>query len=89
MKKITVLFSCCLLCIQAICQKTATSIAVIPEPVQMVQNAGSFILPNIITIESPDLPALKTTNDFLQQRLSLSTGYGITAIDVAVFWQMA
>ena len=78
MKKIATLLCCCLTGLHAICQNTAGSIAIIPEPVQLVQNAGSFILPNIITIESPDLPALKTTNDFLQRRLALSTGYKVT-----------
>ena len=78
MKKVVILLGCYLLGVDAICQNAANPIAIIPEPVQMVQNTGTFILPNIVSIEAPDLPALQTTNIFLQQRLSLATGYKVT-----------
>ncbi len=78
MKKITIVSCCYLLSLHAIGQNAPTAIAIIPEPVQLVQNAGTFILPNTISIQSPDLPALAATNNFLQQRLSLATGYKVT-----------
>ncbi len=77
MKKIAILLSCYLSGTYAICQSTSTAIAIIPEPVQMVQNAGTFVLPATITIEAPGLPALKPTLDFLQQRFALATGYKV------------
>ena len=77
MKKIAILLYCYLSGIHAICQTAPTPIAIIPEPVLMVQNAGIFMLPNTITVEAPGLPALKPTLDFLQQRFTLSTGYKI------------
>ena len=77
MKKIMILLSCYLSSLHAICQNAPTAIAIIPEPVQMVQNAGTFILPATITIEAPGLPALKPTLDFLQQRFTLATGYKV------------
>ncbi len=74
MKKIALLLSCCLLGIHAICQNIQASIAIIPEPVQLVQNAGTFVLPKNISIELPGLPELKQTANFLQQRLTMATG---------------
>jgi hexosaminidase len=78
MKKITAVLCCYLLSLHAICQNTTSAIAIIPEPAQLVQNAGTFTFPNTITIQAPDLPALSVTNNFLQQRLSLATGYKVT-----------
>jgi hexosaminidase len=77
MKKIALLLICYLLGVHAICQNTPTPISIIPEPVQMVQNAGVFVLPSTITIEAPIQPAVKTTLDILQQRLTAATGYKV------------
>ena len=76
MKKIVLLLSCCLSGIYSICQNAP--VAIIPEPVQLVQNAGTFVLPATISIELPNLPALKQTADFLQQRLTKATGYAVS-----------
>jgi len=76
MKKIVLLLSCCLWGINSICQNAP--VAIIPEPVQLVQNAGTFVLPATISIELPNLPALKQTADFLQQRLTKATGYAVS-----------
>jgi hexosaminidase len=78
MKKVLILLSCYLSGVHAICQNKPLPIAIIPEPVQLVQNEGTFILPNTITIEAPDLPAVKPTIDFLQQRIKLATGYTVS-----------
>jgi hexosaminidase len=74
MKKIVLLFSCCLAGTLAICQSPSAAVAIIPEPVQLVQNTGVFVLPAAISIEVPDVPALKQTADLLQQRLTKATG---------------
>ena len=61
----------------AISQTMESRISILPEPVKMSQNAGTFTLPEMITIESPGLPALSETVNFLQQRLSIPTGYKV------------
>ncbi|MEO6355343.1 MAG: family 20 glycosylhydrolase [Ferruginibacter sp.] len=76
MKKIVVSLACYLSGVHAICQQ-APPVSIIPEPVQMVQNAGVFVLPSTITIEAPILPAVKPTLDMLQQRLTVATGYKV------------
>jgi hexosaminidase len=76
MKRIVFLLACCFPVVHAICQQ-APPASIIPEPVQMVQNAGVFVLPSTITIEAPILPAVKPTLDMLQQRLTVATGYKV------------
>lgn len=67
-----------LLCLIAVKSFSQTnSIAIIPEPVKVVQNTGSFVLPQMISIEAPERPSLKQTLDFLQQKLTLATGYHV------------
>lgn len=53
--------------------------AIIPEPVKITQQAGNFTLPENIILETPDLAELKTTVDFLQNRLTVPTGYKISS----------
>ena len=78
MRKIVMLTWCYFFVTTAICQNATTSIAIIPEPVEIVKNAGNFIIPHNISIYAPDLLNLKTTTDFLQQRLSSATGYKVS-----------
>ncbi len=52
-------------------------LSIIPEPVNMVQNAGYFQLPKNISIEAPALTALRPTIEFLKQRLTVPTGYTV------------
>ena len=49
-------------------------ISIIPEPVSMVRNAGSFVLPENIVIKADNRPDLRTTTEFLTARLSVPTG---------------
>ena len=77
MKKMTMSLVCFLTVAIAICQSSTNNIAIIPEPVKLVQNTGTFTLPTNITIEAPDIAELKTTINFLQQRLSVPTGYSV------------
>ncbi|MDN3654825.1 family 20 glycosylhydrolase [Ferruginibacter paludis] len=76
MKRIVFFLACCLPGLHTFCQQAAP-VSIIPEPVQMVQNAGVFMLPSTITIEAPILPAVKPILDMLQQRLSAATGYKV------------
>ncbi len=79
MKKKIILLCCCYLSASyAFCQDTAAHIAIIPEPVKLVQNTGTFTLPATITIEAPDLPAVTSTVQFLEQRIKNATGYLIS-----------
>ncbi|MEO5890085.1 MAG: family 20 glycosylhydrolase [Ferruginibacter sp.] len=78
MKKLILMLACCLPGIIAISQTTGNRIAIIPEPVKMVQNDGQFQLPENISIEAPSLPALQSTIEFLKQRLTVPTGYKVT-----------
>lgn len=76
MKKLIVLLCSFSICIIAFCQ--GKEIAIIPEPVNIVENTGEFLLPQNITIDAASQPELKHTLDFLQERLSMPTGYQVT-----------
>ena len=80
MKKISVLLLFHLVAFAAISQNSPAKISIIPEPVQVAQNSGTFKLPKNISIEAPNNDELKQTINFLQQRLSIPTGY---TVDVA------
>ncbi|MEP7318060.1 MAG: family 20 glycosylhydrolase, partial [Panacibacter sp.] len=78
MRKFFVLIVSCIACISAFAQNTQPQIAIIPEPVKIVQNTGSFILPKNVVIEAPANALLKQTIAFLQQKLSVATGATVT-----------
>ncbi|MEO6733087.1 MAG: family 20 glycosylhydrolase [Ferruginibacter sp.] len=77
MKKTTLVVCCYLLSLMVIGQAADNRIAIIPEPVTMVQNAGNFQLAKNITIEAPTLTGLIPAIDFLKQRLTVPTGYTV------------
>jgi hexosaminidase len=58
-------------------------IAIIPEPVSLQKKAGSFTLPQAITIEAPAGAELQSTVSFLKSRLSVPTGYKVTVGNTA------
>lgn len=58
----------------------STPIAIIPEPVKLVKQPGHFILPQNISIQVGKSPELKQTVAFLQQRLTVPTGYFVSVI---------
>jgi hexosaminidase len=53
-------------------------VAIIPEPVSIVKNAGYFILPKAISIETGTNADVKKVAAQLGQQLSTTTGYTIT-----------
>jgi len=77
MKKSIVLLCSFFICIIAVCQEKK-EIAIIPEPVKIVENSGEFLLPQNITIDAGTQPEMKQTLAFLQDRLSVPTGYSVT-----------
>ncbi|MDO9374351.1 MAG: family 20 glycosylhydrolase [Ferruginibacter sp.] len=75
MKKTVFFFSCYLLCVAAFAQTSSPRHSIIPEPVKIAHNQGTFTLPENIVIEAPNLPALATTITLLKDRLTIPTGY--------------
>src|SRR3954465_11896773 len=59
-------------------QNTKTDIAIIPEPVNVVKNAGVFVLPKAITIEAGSQPELRQAIVFLKNHLSVPTGFSVS-----------
>lgn len=57
-----------------------SEIAIIPEPVRLVKQAGHFILPSNITVQVGKSAELKQTVAFLQERLSVPTGYHVSIV---------
>jgi hexosaminidase len=76
---------CCglLLSFSAFSQSTKPAIALIPEPVSLVANAGQFTLPENVVIEAGSQPEVKSASDFLKTRLSIPTGRTVTVSNAA------
>ena len=60
MKKMILLGLFAISSLIAFSQKKEKTISVIPEPVSMVQGAGYYPLPALITVSIPNSPELKT-----------------------------
>ncbi len=58
----------------------ANEIAIIPAPVSLIRQTGHFVLPHIITIQLGKSPELKQTLAFLNERLSVPTGYDVNVV---------
>jgi hexosaminidase len=58
-------------------QDIKNEIAIIPQPVKVVINAGNFILPKNVTIQSPAGNDFKETVAFLKNKLSAATGVSV------------
>src|SRR5688572_13411047 len=83
MKKMLTFLAGYLLWMHAFAQTSSLRPAILPEPVKIVQNQGSFSLPETIVIEAPDLPTMATTTSFLKERLTTPTGYKVTVTNNA------
>lgn len=55
-------------------------IAIIPEPVQMVQKTGTYVLPPNVVI-STSTATLKTQAEYLKQSITAATGYTVTVAE--------
>ena len=78
MKKLFSLLCFCFLSALLHAQNDKNEIAIIPQPVKVITNPGSFILPKNITIQSPASNDLKETVSFLKNKLSTATGVSVT-----------
>ncbi len=78
MKKVILQLICSCSVVVALAQSQDSRPAIIPEPVKIVQTAGSFTLPENIILEATDLASLQTSIDFLQKRLTVPTGHTIS-----------
>jgi len=83
MKKILVLFYFLFISFKGYNQTGKTEIAVIPEPVTVIKNVGSFSLPKIVTIEAGSQPEMKQVIAVLRDRLSVPTALPVTISNAA------
>jgi hexosaminidase len=78
MKKLFLAICCLFLSASSFSQTSNAQVAIIPEPVSMTQTTGKFTLPQNIVIEASAQPEVKYVVNFLQNRLSKSTGRQVT-----------
>jgi hexosaminidase len=83
MKKLFKFLCCCSIPVVAYSQDTKTEIAIIPEPVTVIKNAGSFLLPNTVIIEAAEQPEMKQVVAFLKYRLSAPAAVHVTVSKAA------
>ena len=65
-------------CFIAFSQNSSKNINIIPEPVNVVQTQGFFILPKNVVIEAESQPETKETIALLRKYLSVPTGSQVT-----------
>lgn len=82
MKVVSFFLAACIISFSALGQSNS-KIAIIPEPVSITENAGTFTLPKDISINAPSNADLGETIDFLKNHLSSSTGYPVTISNAA------
>ena len=83
MRKNSAFLFCLFISVVACSQNNNTGIAIIPEPVNIVQNTGVFSLPENIVIEAGTQPEIKQTVLILQHRLSVPAGARVTVSNSA------
>jgi hexosaminidase len=77
--KFNCLFFClCFISATSFAQNDTNQIAIIPQPVKLVANAGHFSLPQTIVIAAPSGPEMKQVIAFLSDRLSTPTGIPVS-----------
>ena len=77
--KFNCLFFClCFISATSLAQNDTNQIAIIPQPVKVVANAGHFSLPQTIVIAAPSGPEMKQVIAFLSDRLSTPTGIPVS-----------
>lgn len=59
-------------------QVKTTGIAIIPKPVEVVKNPGTFTLPEHVVIRVSESPDLKQAVELLKERITESTGSEVT-----------
>lgn len=71
-KKLIIALLCCAFAASA--QQQTREVAIIPEPVEIIKQSGSFTLPQHVSIRIGSSPGLQYVADFLKERLSIPTG---------------
>src|SRR6185369_4660575 len=83
MKKTLVLFFYLFISFAGYNQTGKTGIAIIPEPVTVIKNAGLFSLPHTVIIETASQPEMNQVTAFLKERLSVPTAIPVTVSHAA------
>ncbi|MDP4283132.1 MAG: family 20 glycosylhydrolase [Bacteroidota bacterium] len=83
MKKIFALLCCSFISVLSFSQVSKPTIAIIPEPVTIIENSGHFSLPQNVVIEAGNQPEMKEVISFLKDRLSTPTGIHVIIKNVA------
>ncbi len=83
MKKISLMFSLCLISALSFGQTAKGSLAIIPEPVSIVTQQGSFLLPKHILVEASSQGDLKLVTNYLKNKLTVATGSVVTVKNVS------
>ena len=77
MKKILGLVCLCYISAISFGQDNKTEIAIIPQPVTVIENTGHFTLPKNVVIEAGAQPEMKQVIAFLKTRLSVPTSISV------------
>jgi hexosaminidase len=83
MKKFSIIIFSCLITLISFGQNSSPRIAIIPQPVSVVETAGYFTLPKNIVIESASGGEMKEVIFFLKERMSTPTGISVTVKSIA------
>ena len=83
MKNILGLLCLCFISVLSFGQVGKTQIAIIPQPVTVVENSGHFSLPKSVVIEAGTQPEMKEVITFLKDRLSTPTGIPVVVRSTA------
>ena len=83
MKKLFGLLFLCFISAVSFGQGGKSGIAIIPEPVNLIENTGHFSLPKNVVIEAGTQPEMKQVIAFLKDRLSTPTGIPVTVRNAA------
>jgi hexosaminidase len=73
----------CFISVTSFAQDNKNEIAIIPQPVKVIENTGHFTLPQNIIIESPANSEMKEALAFLKDRLSIPTGIPVVVKNIA------
>ncbi|MGZ3777696.1 MAG: beta-N-acetylhexosaminidase [Mucilaginibacter sp.] len=83
LKKLLGLMCCCVIAFPAFSQTGKEKVAIIPEPVSIIQNEGEYVLPKTIIIAGSTKPEMKEVLATLKQRFSVATGAHVTVLNSA------
>lgn len=73
-KNSAVIFMLAFFSMATFAQQSKTSVAIIPEPVSLVEKGGVYVLPDPIIIVSHSVQGMTFVNDYLRNKLSAATG---------------